>query len=326
VAIHLLNPLWDGNGGSEWRTVSLYQALKNHADVKVWTEYTPDPTLRAHAPIQEMLQLQDFPRDGTFVFVGAYWEIGRWLAQARPSRTILVYNVKDPDGLEYRLEQLEAYGIKDVELVFASEDMAAYANGRKGVVELSPIDLDRFRPRDQSLAEEGAFTVGRHSRDQTFKHHPDDPQLYKRLAQQGFEVSILGGRSLAEYDPKLSDTPGIHIHEAGFVDAVNFLHSVDAFVYRTNPSWFEPYGRVVVEAMACGLPCVLENRGGYTSLIRHRENGFLVSSQEEAFDTLTTLRDDPELRRRVALGARGSIFSLYEDQRRKILDFYLRGR
>ncbi|MDH3305934.1 MAG: glycosyltransferase family 4 protein [Acidimicrobiia bacterium] len=44
----------------------------------------------------------------------------------------------------------------------------------------------------------------------------------------------------------------------------------------------EPFGSSVVEAMACGTPVIARRRGSMPELIRDGENGFLVTSVEEA--------------------------------------------
>jgi glycosyltransferase involved in cell wall biosynthesis len=67
----------------------------------------------------------------------------------------------------------------------------------------------------------------------------------------------------------------------------------------------EPWGVVVNEAAACGLPLVLSERvGAARDLLRDGENGFLVPADDAgaAADALRRLAQDPELRRR--MGAR----------------------
>jgi glycosyltransferase involved in cell wall biosynthesis len=67
----------------------------------------------------------------------------------------------------------------------------------------------------------------------------------------------------------------------------------------------EPWGVVVNEAAACGLPLVLSDRvGAARDLLRDGENGFLVPADDAvaAADALRRLAQDPELRRR--MGAR----------------------
>ena len=55
-----------------------------------------------------------------------------------------------------------------------------------------------------------------------------------------------------------------------------FLRTLDCFVYRTSESWFEAYGRVVIEAMATALPVVASPRGGYVQHLREDVNALLL--------------------------------------------------
>lgn len=45
--------------------------------------------------------------------------------------------------------------------------------------------------------------------------------------------------------------------------------------------WEEPFGMVVIEAMACGTPVVAMNRGAMPEIIQHGVNGFLANTVEE---------------------------------------------
>jgi len=48
--------------------------------------------------------------------------------------------------------------------------------------------------------------------------------------------------------------------------------------------------------MACGLPVVCHNRGGYVDIIDLGFNGFLFDTQQEALDILLRLKEDQALR------------------------------
>jgi glycosyltransferase involved in cell wall biosynthesis len=79
---------------------------------------------------------------------------------------------------------------------------------------------------------------------------------------------------------------------------------VDADVFALL-SRHEPWGVVVNEAAASGLPLVLSDRvGAAADLLREGENGFLVPAENAAAaaDALRRLAADPDLRRR--MGAR----------------------
>jgi glycosyltransferase involved in cell wall biosynthesis len=130
------------------------------------------------------------------------------------------------------------------------------------------------------------FTVGRVSRDAPDKHHPDDPGLYRMLASRGLRVRIMGGTCLAA---ALAGVEGVELLPAGAEAAPDFYRSLDAFFYRTGTST-EAYGRVVVEAMAAGLPVVAHEHGGYAEVMRDGVSGFLIRSQEDAYDAVMALQ------------------------------------
>jgi glycosyltransferase involved in cell wall biosynthesis len=104
-----------------------------------------------------------------------------------------------------------------------------------------------------------------------------------------------------------------------------FLQSLHCFFYRTAPDFLEPSGRVVTEAMACGLPIVAHTHGGYAETIDHGRNGFLFDTQQEAFEILLRLKEDPALRASVGGAARETAEKIFGPARRaEIVEFYLR--
>jgi glycosyltransferase involved in cell wall biosynthesis len=104
-----------------------------------------------------------------------------------------------------------------------------------------------------------------------------------------------------------------------------FLQGLDCFFYRTSEEFLEPSARVVTEAMACGLPVVCHNSGGYVEYIHHGQNGFLFDTQQEALELLLRLKEDRRLRESVGKAARETIEELFSPARRAdIVEFYLR--
>lgn len=73
----------------------------------------------------------------------------------------------------------------------------------------------------------------------------------------------------------------------------------DVFVLPTRPG--EGIPRVLLEAMAAGLPIVTTRVSGIASLIRHEDNGLLVdeASPAQLFAAVRRLIEAPELRRRL---------------------------
>lgn len=304
--VHLINPLWDSHGGSDWRTIEMFKLLCARRQVNLWSRFTPAPEFSQRYPVRLIRPwFGRFPVGGTFVFVGAYFRIGHWFKAALPRRTILIYNTHQPDRLDKALKRLQAWHRTPVELVYTSRLLQKLTR-RPGLVIESPIDLARFTPALRRKRHR--FRVGRLSRDVVSKHHDDDPAVYAALAADGVELRIMGGACLRDKAFGLADGT---LLPAGAQPANDFLQNLDCFYYRTSDRWLEAYGRVVFEAMACGLPVVCGRRGGYADYIVHGVNGFLFDTNAEAVALIRTLRHDDALRTRVGRAARATVEQLY---------------
>jgi glycosyltransferase involved in cell wall biosynthesis len=306
--IHLINPLWDPNGGADWRTMETWRLLCDAADVQVWSEFEPHRRFRDVCPILRIRPWRlAFPRGGTLVFVGTYFRVGHWVRMARARRTVILYNTDQPDRLAKNLGRIAHAGPRP-EIVYTSHALRRRHGGTGPVLE-SPIDVTRFRPTGATHPPR-PFTVGRLSRDLRSKHHDEDAALGRALASAGCAVRILGGTCLA---PELADAPGIELLAAGAEDPAVFLRSLDCFVYRTSARWFEAYGRVVMEAMATGLPLVASRRGGYADQLREGDNALLFDTTAEALERVLAVRADQALAARLAFGARRTALALNVD-------------
>ena len=64
------------------------------------------------------------------------------------------------------------------------------------------------------------------------------------------------------------------------------------------PSYYESFGLVALEAMACGTPVVAARVGGLASLVQHGRTGYLVSwhCPEPYVNALEALLANPDLR------------------------------
>jgi glycosyltransferase involved in cell wall biosynthesis len=305
-AIHLVNLFSTAYAGSERRTLAYHALLAEHAEVTLWAEGEPDATLHRH-PIRRIDPTsQSIPCGGTLVLVGVFANRESWLAQAQPQRLIIVFNTPELLRLNRLLEFIERTGLPPPDLIFPS-DTHRQSTGFPGFVDWGVFDFEAFTPRSRETASR-SFTVGRLSRDEDYKHHPHDARLYRGLVDRGMRVRLMGATKVADRFPNFA---AIEVLPVGSVPAPDFLHSLDAFVYRTDPCWREASGRVVVEAMACALPVVGGRSGGYRELIEHEANGFLFDTHQEAIGYLETLRADPGLAERVGAAARATVMKRF---------------
>jgi glycosyltransferase involved in cell wall biosynthesis len=312
--------MW-ANAGSENRTYELYRLLQPHADVRVWSLHDPDPGVAARLPVERISTPRlRFPRGGTVVFVGVYFRYGKWIHVSGAERRIILYNSVHPHILRRRVRKLRFFGLHHVEVAFASRWLRDSV-GLDGPVHASPIDLQRFAPRPAPPPR--PFTVGRLSRNQPEKHHPGDAALYGKLVAEGMAVRIMGGDVLqgpGPLDPRVALVP------EGGEDAADFLHRLDCLFYRTSDAWQEPHGRVVQEAMACGLPVVCSKRVGAADYLEHGVNGFTFGEEAEALAILRRLQGDPALRRRVGEAARRTVEEIFSERMaERVRAFYLHG-
>jgi glycosyltransferase involved in cell wall biosynthesis len=76
-------------------------------------------------------------------------------------------------------------------------------------------------------------------------------------------------------------TPGVDfLGEIGEADKESFLSGARALLFPID--WPEPFGLVMIEALACGTPVIAFRRGSVPEVIEHGRTGFLVDSVEEA--------------------------------------------
>ncbi len=123
------------------------------------------------------------------------------------------------------------------------------------------LDLSTWRLRSDApclLRPGGPIRLGRHSRDESLKWI-EDPQalLLAYPSSEDFEISVLGGARSVTRMLGGSLPCNWVVHLFGSLDPRDFLETLDFFVYYTHSSWIESFGRVIIEAMAIGVPVIL---------------------------------------------------------------------
>ena len=110
-----------------------------------------------------------------------------------------------------------------------------------------------------------------------------DRLLSNEISALGLDGSVTLIRGLETSDPEL----------------INAYHAADLFLL---PSVHEPFGIVILEAWAAGLPVVASNVGGVPSFVTDGENGCLFPSGDLAalLNTVRELIANPDRRRKIA--------------------------
>lgn len=212
-----------------------------------------------------------------------------------------------------------------------TRDSLAAGNFRSPVTVVNPaVDLERFDPArveredartalgagppDLVLGVVGQITPWKgqalaiRALAEVRKHHPE-----ARLVIAG-ETRFTS--SATRYDNR-SYLEGLEtlVSELGLGDAVDFVGQSDevpalmrALDVLLVPSWHEPFGRVVIEGMAMGLPVVATSVGGPAETIADGHDGLLLTPDDEGpwARTLCELLESPEWRAQMGAAAKQS--------------------
>ncbi|MEU6365781.1 glycosyltransferase family 4 protein [Streptomyces sp. NPDC046931] len=195
-----------------------------------------------------------------------------------------------------------------------SEPLAAVLRDYAADVRVIPNGLPAQylgTPRDYA-AEDRPLFVGWAGTASTVAELPEAVRALNRISQYprpgGVQVRIVG---ISPEQAMGLGLRGRRIGALGWVERIeHYLQAVGEF-----DVWVAPYRDIAfnrakfptkfLEASILGIPLIASDIEPYRRVIRHGENGFLVRYEHEWGKWLKRLTDDPELRQRVGMAARG---------------------
>lgn len=122
-------------------------------------------------------------------------------------------------------------------------------------------------------------------------------------------------RDIAYYEnvvrPLLEHPDVDYVGEIGGAEKNEFLGNAAALVFPID--WPEPFGLVMVEAMACGTPVVAYGRGSVPEIVEEGVTGFIVDDLEHAVSAIGRLQEIDRRACRDAFDARFSAYRMTDD-------------
>ncbi|MGQ0589663.1 MAG: glycosyltransferase family 4 protein [Sphingosinicella sp.] len=114
---------------------------------------------------------------------------------------------------------------------------------------------------------------------------PDRAIQIARRAGMKLKIAAKVDRADAAYfdddiAPMLDDPLVEFVGEIGDADKAEFLGKAHALLFPID--WPEPFGLVMIEAMAAGTPVIAWRNGSTAEVIEHGRSGFLVDSLDDA--------------------------------------------
>lgn len=190
------------------------------------------------------------------------------------------------------------------------------------------FDFDRFyfpnRKHHELKATIKLIYIGRYA---VYKNHVFVVEIAKELKRlkANFEITLLGDgvefnnvKQLV-YENNLQ-TNVIMLGNVDFVE--KYLQESDIYIHT---AYYEPFGLVLLEAMASGLPCIILNGKGNKYIIKEGFNGYMFNEQDPKLfaDKIVSLHSDKELWRLMSKNAQdyASTYKI-EDKTTELLNFY----
>ena len=176
------------------------------------------------------------------------------------------------------------------------------------------VDTSLFRPRDRRASEVSPtlLAVGRLEPQKNYPLLFDAlEQLAGRLAE--LRVLVVGDGRLRLALQGEAERRSLPVEFAGsrpFEELPGLYAGCWAYVLSSD---YEGLPKALLEAMACGAPCVGTNVAGTRDVIAHDVNGLLVPPGDAAAlaAALVRLKQEPGLRRRLGQAARATIEAQY---------------
>ncbi|MFH0750145.1 MAG: glycosyltransferase [Candidatus Gottesmanbacteria bacterium] len=114
----------------------------------------------------------------------------------------------------------------------------------------------------------------------------DDAIKVAALVHMSLQIAtstIRGNRSAEFYNTKIAPLiDGKQISSVGFLEneeKSRYIGGGKAFLFPLK--WEEPFGLVMIEAMACGTPVIAYNRGSVPEVVKDGVTGFIIDQDDE---------------------------------------------
>lgn len=155
------------------------------------------------------------------------------------------------------------------------------------------------------------FVAGRVSRASHEKFSTNTWPILGRVNYQPFRYRVLGWDDACSR--VIGQPPGYaECYPPQSQPAGEFLRGLHCYC-QLNGTATENWPRTGLEAMAAGVPIVVEHRGGWPAMIEHRTSGFVCRTDQELAHWVAAMAYDDDLRLQIAAAARARLVETLAD-------------
>jgi len=180
-------------------------------------------------------------------------------------------------------------------------DKAREAGARQVEIIPSVVDLSRYSVKRYQKEPFKNIHIGWLGSPKTIMFIREIEDVIREITDLGIEFVIIGAK-------KPSGLASLPITELAWsleteAESIQYL-DIGIMPLPDTPFERGKCGYKLIQYMACGLPVVASPVGINQKIIKHGENGFLASNEEEWIDAITKLQINPILRKEMGLKGR----------------------
>jgi glycosyltransferase involved in cell wall biosynthesis len=219
---------------------------------------------------------------------------------------------------QQKREEMELADLVLVPSTFVANTIRAFHPNK--TISLAPygVDLDFWKPRDRHLRS-GILRFIYAGQISLRKGIPDLLQAWKKAALRDAELKLVGSWFLSERIRATLPQGVKHVPALSSERLRDQYHQADIFVF---PSFFEGFGLVLLEAMACGLPAITTDATAGADVLTEASGRVLaVGSQDALVSALRWFDQNRDSLPAMGCAARKQAeLCTWEDYRRRVTE------
>jgi len=202
--------------------------------------------------------------------------------------------------------------MRSADVVIAGNEYLATHAQQAGAkwVEIVPsvVDLNRYQIKAHRKSKDEIVRVGWIGTPKTVKFLLVIEDVIKNLINDRLKFIIIGAKPPIEFEGYPLESWAWSLETEA-----DLVRSLDIGVMPLVDEPFErgKCGYKLIQYMACGLPIVASPVGVNHKIVKHGENGFLAGNEREWIEAISTLKNNPLLRKEMGLNGREMLEGKY---------------
>ena len=193
-------------------------------------------------------------------------------------------------------------------IILTSENDKKYVESKFNItsskIKIIPnyIDTELFKPMIVKKEEDRICFIGRLEKQKNIFN------LIKAISSLSVKLVIFGEGSLKESLKDYSKKQKVNVEFKGNIPNQKLPEEINKSNLFILPSFYEGCPKVLLEAMACGLPCIGTDIESIREIIKHKENGYLCNTDASSMSrAILDVLNNKEASRKLSKNTRKTI-------------------